>query len=135
MFLIDTNVICEMQKGIRADTEVRSWFQNHAAHAHFVSVLTVGEMRRGVEQIRPRDPVRASVYEESLAEMTAIFEGRILGVGREEAEIWGRIGAAGGLTNVDGLIAATALAYGLTVVTRNVKDFQRSGVKLVNPWL
>ena len=135
MFLIDTNVICEMQKGIRANAEVRIWFQNHAAQAHFVSVLTVGEMRRGVEQVRAKDPVKAAGYEGSLAEMTAIFEGRILGIGREEAEVWGRMSATHKLPDIDGLIAATALVRGLTVVTRNVKDFERSGAKFVNPWL
>lgn len=134
-FLLDTNVICEIQKGRRADTEVRSWFRNHAAQAHFVSALTIGEIRRGVEQIRAKSPTKAEAYERSLAEITEIFEGRILGIGREEAEIWGSLSAAGNLPDIDGLIAATAMVHGLTVVTRNVKDFSRSGVPLVNPWL
>ncbi|NJM37532.1 MAG: type II toxin-antitoxin system VapC family toxin [Akkermansiaceae bacterium] len=63
-----------------------------------------------------------------------IFEGRILGVGLEEAEVWGRLNAVKKLPEVDGLITATAIVHGLTVVTRNVKDFESSGVKIINPW-
>lgn len=134
MFLIDTNVISEARKGSRANPAVRAWFQNHAAQAHYLSVLTVGEIRKGIEQIRAKDPVKAAVFNKSLSEVMSIFEGRILGIGLNEAEIWGRLSSEGQLPEVDGLIAATALSHGLTVVTRNVKNFERSGVKVINPW-
>ncbi len=134
MFLIDTNVISEIRKGIRAHPAVRTWFQNHAAQAHYLSVLTVGEIRKGIEQVRAKDPAKAAVFHKSLSEVMSIFEGRILGIGLNEAEIWGRLSSAGKLPEVDGLIAATALSHGLTIVTRNVRDFDRTGAKVVNPW-
>lgn len=134
MFLIDTNVICEMRKGVRASPAVRAWFQKHAAHVHYLSVLTVGEIRRGVDQIRTKDPDKAAVYEKALSEIMVNFESRILGIGLDEAEIWGRLSAVDRLPDVDGLIAATAMAHGLTVVTRNTKDFLRSGALVLNPW-
>lgn len=134
MFLIDTNVICEMRKGIRANSNVRAWFLHHAAEVHFLSVLTVGEIRRGAEQLRVSDPARAGVFERWLEEITQIFEGRILNIGFEESDLWGRLCPNERLPDVDGLMAATALRHGLVVVTRNGKDFVRSGVKVVNPW-
>lgn len=134
MFLIDTNVISEVRKGVRANPAVRGWFRKHAAQAHYLSALTVGEIRRGIEQVRTKDPVKAAVFEQWLSEITLIFEGRILGIGLDEAETWGRLGVDRNLPEVDGLIAATALAHGLAVVTRNVKDFADSRLKVINPW-
>jgi len=134
MFLIDTNVICEIRKGARANPAVRAWFLHHATHAHYLSVLTVGEIRRGVEQIRAIDPEKAVVFESSLAEIVAIFEGRILEIRLDESEIWGRLCPHERLPDVDGLMAATAISRGLVIVTRNIKDFVRSGVEVVNPW-
>lgn len=134
MFLIDTNVICEIRKGARANPAVRAWFLHHAARAHYLSVLAVGEMRRGVEQIRAKDSAQAVVFERSLSEIVTIFEGRILEIGLDEAEIWGRLCPQERLPDVDGLMAATAIRCGLVVVTRNIKDYLRSGVEVVNPW-
>lgn len=134
MFLIDTNVICEVRKGKRANPNVRAWFLHHASEAHYLSVLTVGEIRRGIEQIRSKDPAQSRVFEKSLAEIMAIFEGRILGVGLDEAEIWGRLCPHERLPDVDGLMAATAIGRDLVVASRNTKDFVRSGVEVVNPW-
>jgi predicted nucleic acid-binding protein len=127
-------VICEIRKGIRADPGVRAWFLQHAADAHFLSVLAVGEICRGIEQIRTKDPAQALVFEKSLADIMTIFEGRILDVGLDEAEIWGRLCPHERLPDVDGLMAATALKHGLVVASRNTKDFIRSGVEVVNPW-
>jgi toxin FitB len=134
MFLIDTNVISEFRKGSRANPNVRAWFEKHATAAHFLSVLTLGEMRRGIEQIRTKDPAKAGAFEKPLEEITVIFEGRILGIGRDEAEIWWRMNSEGKMPEVDGLIAATAKVHGLSIVTRNVKDYVRSGVEVINPW-
>jgi toxin FitB len=134
MFLIDTNVISEIRKGQRANISVRAWFEKHDQSAHFLSVLTIGEIRRGVEQIRSKDPSKAAVYDSYLAEILNIFDGRILGIGIKEAEIWGRLNAVETLPEVDGLMAATAIVHDLTVVTRNIKDFHRSGAKVMNPW-
>ena len=134
MFLINTNVISEVRKGARSNPAVRAWFNYHAAQAHYLSVLTVGEIRRGVEQLRAYDPAQAAVLEQSLTEIVAVFEGRILGIGLDVSDIWGRLCPSGRLPDVDGLMAATALRHDLVVVTRNLKDFLRSGVNVVNPW-
>lgn len=134
MFLIDTNVISEFRKGARANPAVRAWFESHAAHAHYLSVLTLGEIRRGVDRVREKDLKKAAIFEKYLSEITVIFEERILGIGRDEVEIWGRMSSREKLPDVDGLIAATAMVNGLVVVTRNVRDFERSGVEVVNPW-
>jgi len=134
MFLIDTNVICEVRKGAKANPTVRAWFIHHATRAHYLSVITVGEIRRGVEQIRAKDPVKAAGFEKALVEIVAIFDGRILEIGLDECEIWGRLCPNERLPDVDGLLAATAIRHGLVIVTRNTKDFVRSGVKVVNPW-
>ncbi len=134
MFLIDTNVISEIRKGQRANIAVRAWFKKHEQSAQFLSVLTIGEIRRGVEQIRSKDPIKASVFENYLSEILVIFDGRILSIGMEEAEIWGRLNAIETLPEVDGLMAATAIVHDLVVVTRNTKDFHRSGAKVINPW-
>ena len=134
MFLLDTNVIGEVRKGKRANPNVRAWFLHHASEAHYLSVLTVGEIRRGIEQIRKKDPAQALVFEKSLAEIMVIFEGRILGVGLDEAAIWGRLCPHERLPDADGLMAATAIGHGLVVASRNTNDFLRSGVEIVNPW-
>lgn len=134
MFLIDTNVISEIRKGARANPAVRAWFEAHAAESYHLSVLTLGEIRKGIEQIRAKDNGKAAAFEKWLLEISASYEGRIFGIGVDEAEIWGRLGSEGKLPEVDGLIAATAMAHGLTVATRNVKDFERCGVNVINPW-
>jgi predicted nucleic acid-binding protein len=134
MFLIDTNVISEIRKGDRANPAVSAWFDAHAAESYFLSVLTLGEIRKGIEQIRGKDAGKATAFEIWLSEIAVSYEGRILGIGLDEAEIWGRLSSGGKLPEVDGLIAATALAHGLTVATRNVRDFERCGVNVINPW-
>lgn len=134
MFLIDTNVISEIRKGARANPAVCAWFESHAAESYHLSVLTLGEIRRGIEQIRAKDLGKAAAFEKWLSEISASYAGRILAIGLDEAEIWGRLNSERRLPEVDGLIAATALTHGLTVVTRNVSDYFRSGVNMINPW-
>jgi predicted nucleic acid-binding protein len=134
MFLIDTNVICELRKGPNANAAVRAWFRHHAKHPHYLSVLTVGEIRRGVEQIRIRDSAQALVFEKFLSEIRVVFEGRILEIGVEETEKWGCLSPRERLPDIDALMAATAMVHGLVIATRNVNDFVRSGATLVNPW-
>jgi len=134
MFLIDTNVISEIRKGDRANTAVSAWFGAHATESRFLSVLTLGEIRKGIEQIRAKDSGKAAAFEKWLLAILASYEGRILDIGLDEAEIWGRVSSKGKLPEVDGLIAATALAHGFSVVTRNVNDYKSSGVNVVNPW-
>lgn len=134
MFLLDTNVISEIRKGRRADPLVRAWFHAHASQSHYLSVMTLGEIRCGIDQIQAKDGAKAVALEIWLTEIKVIFQGRILGIGVDAAERWGRMNSGKKLPEVDGLIAATAWVHGLTVATRNVDDFVRSGVNVVNPW-
>ena len=98
-------------------------------------MLTLSEMRRGIERLRPRDPASAEVLGARVGAMVAALAGRVLPVTSEVAERWGEIEAARGpLPVVDCLIAATAQAYGLVVVTRNAADLARCGVETLDPW-
>jgi len=100
----------------------------------FLSVLVVGEIRQGIERLRRSDPVRARLFEERLGTLRAQFADRILPITTEIAEEWGRLNVPSSLPLVDGLMAATARVMGLTVVTRNVRDFERAQVSVLNPF-
>ncbi len=133
-FLLDTNVIAELRKGPGADASVRSWFAALDPDAILISVLTVGEIRRGIESLRRRDPAAARALERWLRRLLAAHGDRILAVDLPIAEEWGRLSVPDPLPVVDGLLAATARVHGLTLATRNVKDVARTGVALVNPF-
>lgn len=105
-----------------------------AAGDLFLSVLTLGEIRTGIERLRPRDSVQAERFDVWLDELHARFADRILPVDGRAAEQWGRLNAATPRKTVDSLIAATAHAHDLTVVTGNTRDFDGCGVPLLNPW-
>lgn len=96
--------------------------------------MTLGELRNGIELIRRRDPQAAGSLDAWLAELIATTDDRILGLDQETAEEWGRMNVPDRLPVVDSLLAATAKVKGLTLVTRNVKDVERSGVELLNPF-
>ena len=100
----------------------------------FISVLAVAEIRDGVERLRPRDPRQAARLETWLLETVTHFGARILPITPEIAHRWGLLHLAQPLPDFDRLIAATALEHGLDLVTRNVRDFARAGVTVVNPW-
>jgi predicted nucleic acid-binding protein len=133
-YLLDTNVISELRKGERADPHVRKWFRELADEEIFLSVLTIGEIRRGIENVRRRDPESAAVLDSWLARLGEAHRDRILPVDRTIAEEWGRMNAPDPLPVVDGLLAATAKVIGLTFVTRNIADVKGSGVDLVDPF-
>jgi predicted nucleic acid-binding protein len=113
---------------------VRDWFASVEAAELYLSVLVVGEIRQGVERLRPRDPDQAAVFERWLAELQRDFGRRVLPVTVRIAEEWGRLNAADPLPAVDGLLAATAKVEGLTLVTRNVADVARTQLDVVNPF-
>lgn len=133
-FLLDTNVLSELRKGERAHVGVRSWFDALDETEIFLSVLTVGEIRRGVEGLRRRDSPSANALDRWLKKLEMQFSGRLLPVTLEICELWGRLGAEQPIPDINGLMAATALYHRLTLVTRNVKDVQRSGVSLLDPF-
>jgi toxin FitB len=133
-YLIDTNVLSEIRKGRRANAGVREWFAEANDDDLFVSVLTIGEIRRGIEGIRHRDPVSATYLDKWFATVQARSTGRVLLVTPDIADRWGRLNVPHPLPVIDSLLAATALEYGLTLVTRNIKDVKRTGVSLLNPF-
>lgn len=133
-FLLDTNVIAELRKGVRANANVRSWFAALDPEAIVLSVVTVGEIRRGIESVRRRDPMAARALNSWLRRLLTEHHDRILAVDLSVAEEWGRLNVPDPLPVIDGLLAATASVYGLTLATRNVKDVARSGADVVNPF-
>jgi predicted nucleic acid-binding protein len=132
-YLLDTNVISENQRR-RPDPTVAEWLEGARSDDLFTSVVVIGELRRGVENLRRRDPLIAQLIDRWLRGVTAAFGDRILPVTRRVAEQWGRADVPSRQSAPDGLIAATAVVHGLTVVTRNVKDFERAGAQVLNPF-
>jgi hypothetical protein len=133
-YLVDTNVISELRKRERADPAVQAWFASIADEEIFLSVLTVGEIRQGVERIRRRDPSAASALDRWLDRVVEMHRDRLVPVDRLVAEEWGRMNVPDPLPVIDGLLAATAKITGLTLATRNVGEVERTGVDLVNPF-
>ena len=134
-YLLDTNVISELRKGSRADSRVAAWFGDVPEDALYLSVLVVGEIRRGVESIRRRDPESGQALDVWLTKLCALYEHRILPVSRAVAEVWGVLNVPNPMPAVDGLLAATAMVNDLVLVTRNVKDVAPSGVSCINPFV
>jgi len=134
-FLLDTNLISELRKGLKCDRSVWNWYQSVPVEELFLSVLTPGEIRRGIEVCRLKDVPRALIYERWLRELEIGYKERILPVTAKIADLWGRLSVPRQLPIIDGLLAATALCHGLTLVTRNAADFQRSGVDYLNPFV
>jgi hypothetical protein len=133
-YLLDTNVLSETRKRQPA-TAVADWIAETPPERLHVSVLTLGEIEQGIWRIRDRgDHEQAVALERWLQEVERGFADRILPITLQVASAWGRQQRRSPVPLVDGLIAATASVNGLTVVTRNVKDFERSGVQVHNPF-
>jgi toxin FitB len=133
-YLLDTNVISELRKGKRADANVIAWFADVVEEEIFLSVLTIGEIRRGTESVRRRDPDSAAALDRWVALLSEALGDRILSVDRAIAEEWGRMNVPDPLPVVDGLLAATARVFGLTLATRNIADVEDTGVELFDPF-
>ncbi|MFL6385882.1 MAG: type II toxin-antitoxin system VapC family toxin [Terriglobales bacterium] len=136
-YLLDTNVISELTK-LRPESKVVSWFQATSEDLLYLSVFTIGEIRKGIDSL-PRSNKRALLESWLANDLVLRFAGRILEVNLDIAERWGLISAqakiAGApLAVIDGLMAATALHYNLTLVTRNTKDVRVAGINTLNPW-
>ncbi len=132
--LIDTNVLAELRKGTRANARVQAWFEALDADDIALSVVTIGEIRRGVENIRRRDVPTARALDRWLRSLLRDHAHRILDIDQRVAEEWGRLNVPDPLPVVDGLLAATARVHDLTLATRNVKDVVRTGIDVVNPF-
>lgn len=133
-FLLDTNVLSELRKGPRCDPSVASWAERESRETHYLSALSVGEIRKGIELLRRKAPRDASALEDWLARLIRQYEGFILPVTPEIAETWGRLCARCPLPVIDSLLAATALEFSLTIATRNTADFKGTGAKTINPF-
>jgi predicted nucleic acid-binding protein len=133
-YLIDTNIISEVRKGARCDAHVSAWYASVADEDLFLSTLVLGEIRKGVELARPRDSGKAVALERWLREVEAAFNERVLGIDNAVSDQWGRMSAIRPLPAIDGLLAATALINGLTLVTRNDRDVAGLGPTVFNPF-
>jgi len=137
MYLLDTNVVSELRKVRtgKADPNVAKWAEEVEAALLHLSVIVVPELELGVVQLERRDPSQGAMMRGWLeTQVLPAFEGRILPVDIAVARCCARLHSPDPRAERDALIAATALVHGLTVVTRNVVDFQATGVTLLNPW-
>ncbi len=133
-YLLDTNVLSEFRRK-QPHPGVSAWFAQRPASALYLSVLTLGELRKGIDGVQ--DEARKLALSDWLQnELSLFFLGRVLGIDEEVADRWGQLVAAAGrpLPAIDSLLAATALVHGLHMVTRNAKDFEGLGLDVINPW-
>ncbi|HEU5018078.1 MAG TPA: type II toxin-antitoxin system VapC family toxin [Pseudolabrys sp.] len=133
-YLIDTNIISEVRKGERCDRNVAAWFASMDDADIYLSVLVVGEIRKGVERARASNPAQARALEKWLTTVIASFGERILAIDQAVADEWGRMAAKRPVSTVDALLAATAKVHGMRLATRNVADVADLGADYVNPF-
>lgn len=134
-YLLDTNILSELRKGERCDTAVAAWAQAELMlHQGAMSVIALGEIRKGIELITRRDPAAAANLNDWLDGLCARFGERILPISAQIADEWGRLNARRPLPAADSLLAATANVHRLILATRNTADLRQVEVKLVNPF-
>lgn len=138
MYLVDTDVISEIRKGEKANAGVRAFFDSASREGVdlYLSVVSIGELRQGVERIRHRgDGDQANLLERWLRQVSRAYADAILPIDEETAHVWGRLRVPNPENPLDKQIAATALIHDLTVVTRNTEHFTPTGVRLKNPFV
>ncbi len=131
--LLDTNVLSELRRGLKCDPHVRSWAKSLGRQPCYISVLSLGEIRKGIEILRRRSPDQVPALEDWLERLITEYEDFILPITEEVADHWGRLNARQTQPVIDGLLAATAIHFQLTIATRNLSDFP-SDIKTLNPW-
>lgn len=137
MYLVDTDLISEARKGARSNPGVRAFFERASQDGTdlYLSVVTIGELRQGVEKIRHRgDTAQAQRLERWLLQVTSAYADRILALDEEIAHVWGRLRVPNAENPLDKQIAATALIHDLVVVSRNVAHYAPTGVRVTNPF-
>lgn len=135
MYLLDTNIVSELRKGTKANGNVISWARDVSTSSLFLSVITILEIEAGVLQKERKDPSQGAILRSWLnSHVLPSFSERILNVDVAVAQRCAKLHIPDPRSERDALIAATALVHGLIVVTRNIKDFNETGVELLNPW-
>jgi predicted nucleic acid-binding protein len=134
--LLDTNVISELRKATRADYRVKAWAGQADMQSMHISVVSILEIRLGILSVQRKDTVQAGILDHWLSrQIIPAFSGRIVPVDIDVALRCAELHVPDPRSDRDALIASTALVHGLTVVTRDTKDFQPTGVRTLNPWL
>ncbi|HHF7366847.1 TPA: type II toxin-antitoxin system VapC family toxin [Legionella bozemanae] len=135
MYLLDTNVVSEIRKGIKADSNVLSWAKAVSTSSLFLSVITILELEAGVLQKERKDPSQGAILRSWLdSHVLPSFSDRVLNIDVAVALRCAKLHIPNPRSERDALITATALVHGLIIVTRNTKDFKETGVELFNPW-
>jgi toxin FitB len=132
-YLLDTNVLSELRRGAKCDPKVRAWASSVKNEASYISVLSLGEIRKGIDILRRKSPEQVVAFEKWLKRLEEDQAEFILPIDEAVAECWGYLNAERSYPTIDGLLAATALHFQLSLATRNVKDCPPS-MRLVNPW-
>ena len=133
-YLIDTNIISEVRKGDRCNPNVAAWYGSIDDTDIYLSVLILGEIRKGIERARPNDPAQARALEKWLGTVRDSFADRVLPVDQLVADEWGRMSAMRSVPSVDTLLAATAKVHRMTLATRNLSDVADLGADVLNPF-
>lgn len=131
MYLLDTNIVSETRRG---SSEATAWIRSVKGRTLHVSVITLGEIMRGIQLKERKDPKAAAILAEWLIALRELDRETVLPVTEAVALDWGRLNADRSRNTADGLIAATARVHDLILVTRNVTDFEDTGVSIINPW-
>lgn len=133
-YLIDTNVLSELRRR-EPDANVVRWLERRPATTLYLSVLTLGELRKGIEAL-PESERKRALVDWLEVELPGFFAGRVLPIDARVADRWGHLAAQAGrpVPAIDSLLAATALTHDLTLVTRNLRDFQYPGLAVIDPW-
>jgi predicted nucleic acid-binding protein len=133
-YLIDTNIISEVRKGEQCDANVARWFASLGDADIYLSVLVLGEVRKGIERVRRNSQDRARALELWLATLRDRFADRVLPVDQLVADEWGRMSAIRSVPSLDALLAATAKVNQMMLATRNVADVAGLGADVINPF-